>query len=195
METEHKGEIEVIVPSSKNLTKTHTRSKQDLPKYWSKEEINQKLDDVKNPRHKMFLVFLWMSGTRVSEALNVQKKDIDFKNYTIRIRWLKSRKYNERNIPMHPTLKAILEAYTGAMNQEAQIFPFGRVRAWQIVRKCMGGHPHQMRHSFAVNWLRQGADIITLHRILGHKNIQHTMEYLKIVPSDQGKELIKIQFT
>lgn len=56
------------------------------------------------------------------------------------------------------------------------------------------GHPHQFRHSFAVNWLRNNGDIIILHRILGHTKIQTTMEYLKIVPTDQGKELLKINF-
>jgi len=58
----------------------------------------------------------------------------------------------------------------------------------------MNGHPHQFRHSFAVNWLRCGGELVVLSRMLGHSNIQSTMEYLKIVPLDVGKELLKIQF-
>jgi len=51
-----------------------------------------------------------------------------------------------------------------------------------------------LRHSFAVNWLRCGGEIDVLHRILGHSKIQTTMEYLKIVPRDQGKALMGIDF-
>jgi site-specific recombinase XerD len=48
--------------------------------------------------------------------------------------------------------------------------------------------------AFAVNWLRSDGDVVTLHRILGHANIQTTMIYLRIVPLDQGRELMKIRF-
>jgi hypothetical protein len=47
---------------------------------------------------------------------------------------------------------------------------------------------------FAVNWLRHQGDIYVLSRYMGHSRIQNTMEYLKIVPMDQGRELMKITF-
>jgi integrase len=114
----------------------------------------------------------------------------------MRLKWLKSRKYKHRIVPIHPRLKDILEIYTATLNQEDKIFPYTRQRADKIIKKHFGqeGHAHRFRHSFAVNWLRSEGDIVTLHRILGHSKIQTTMEYLKIVPIDQGKELIKIKF-
>lgn len=168
--------------------------KMEIPKYWDRDEVNALLDQVKNYKHKMFLQFLWLSGVRITEAISLKKKDIDFKNYVMRVRWLKSRKYQERVLPVHPTLKNMLEMYTGAMTQETLVFPFTRQQGWQIAKKWTDGHPHKFRHSFAVNWLRCGGDIVILHRILGHSKIQTTMEYLKIVPVDQGKELLKIKF-
>jgi integrase len=188
--------IELISPvqNNKNLTKTSSRVKQDLPKYWDKEYINNRLESIIDNKNKMLIRFLWMSGVRISEALSLHKKDIDFKNYVMRIKWLKNRKYNERIVPIHPKLKDILEMYTAAMNLEDRIFPFTRQRAWQITTLWLDGNPHKLRHSFAVNWLRCNGDLVTLHRILGHSKIQTTMEYLKIVPIDQGKELIKINF-
>jgi integrase/recombinase XerD len=181
-------------PRGKDLTKRATGFKQDFRKYWSKELIQSRLEKVTNHKDKMLLMFLWMSGVRITEALGLNKQDFDFKNFVMRIKWLKNRKYNERMVPIHPRLKDILELYTAAMKQEESIFPYSRQRAWQIVQKWMGGYPHQFRHSFAVNWLQQGGDIVILHRILGHSKIQTTMEYLKIVPADQGKELLKINF-
>jgi len=186
-------EIEVL--KDKDLTNSPQYvNKKDLPKYWDRSYINQRIDAIINQEHKMLLRFLWMSGVRITEAISLRKRDIDFQNYTMNLRWLKSRKYHQRICPIHPMLKTLLELFTGKMGLEDLVFPISRQRAWQLTQKYLNGHPHQLRHSFAVNWLRCDGDLIVLHRILGHSKIQTTMEYLKIVPTDQGKELIKITF-
>lgn len=176
------------------LQKTHRTSKTDIRHYWDRDEINRRLDKVTNYKHKILLIFLWMSGVRITEAIGLRKMDLDLKAYLMRVRWLKSRFYKDRMIPIHPRLKDILEVYTATLKAEDKVFPYSRQRAWQIVQQWMDGHPHQFRHSFARNWLLCGGDIVVLHKILGHSRIQTTMEYLKIVPVDQGKELIKIIF-
>jgi len=185
---------ELTVLDKKDLTKTVLKCKQEIRKYWDRDYINKKLDEIKNPEHRMLLQFLWMSGVRITEAVSLTKGKIDFQNYVMTMRWLKSRKYNERIVPLHPRLRELLMLYSASMLADDRVFNISRQRAWQLTRKYLGGHPHQLRHSFAVNWLRCGGDIVVLHRILGHSKIQTTMEYLKIVPIDQGKELIKIQF-
>ena len=95
---------------------------------------------------------------------------------------------------MHPLLKDVLNLYVVNMKANDLVFPICRQRAFQITKKYLQGSPHQLRHSFSVNWLKCGGDIVILSRMLGHSKIQTTMEYLKIVPLDQGKELIKIKF-
>lgn len=184
--------VEILKPQ--NLTKTSQTVKKDIRKYWDKEFITQRLSLITNHSHKMLLQFLWRSGVRISEAVSLQKQNIDFKNYTMTVKWLKNRKYLYRVLPLHPSLRDVLEVYTAIMKAEEKVFPITRQRAWQITRTYLNGYPHQMRHSFAVNWLRCGGDVVVLHRILGHSKLQTTMEYLKIVPVDQGKELIKISF-
>ena len=168
--------------------------KQHLPKYWDKEHINQMIENVNNHQYKMLLTFLWYSGVRVTEAISLRKQDIDFEHYTMQVRWLKSKKYQYRIVPIHPELRNLLQLYTATFKAENRVFPITRQRAWQITKKYLNGHPHQLRHSFAVNWLRCNGNIITLHRMLGHSKIQTTMEYLKIVPNDLGEELMKINF-
>ena len=185
-------EIEVLKPQ--DLTFRVRPVKQELPKYWSRDYINQKIEQVSNHQYKMLLVFLWYSGVRITEAISLRKQDIDFEHYVMSLRWLKSRKYITRNTPLHPQLRDILQLYVATLKAEDRVFPITRQRAWQITKQYLNGSPHQLRHSFAVNWLRCDGDIVTLHRVLGHSKIQTTMEYLKIVPIDQGKELIKIQF-
>jgi len=194
-ETNHtQTEKKIIVLEERNLTKTSQSVKRDLAKYWDKEYINRNIDTIQNPRHQMLLRFLWMSGVRITEAVNLTKGEIDFQHYTIKVKWLKSRKYHSRNVPLHPQLRNMLQVYTASMKESERVFPITRQRAWQVTKKYLKGHPHQLRHSFAVNWLRCSGDVIILHRVLGHSKIQTTMEYLKIVPIDQGKELMKITF-
>lgn len=163
-------------------------------KYWDRDYINDRINRIENTSHKMLMIFLWMSGVRITEAVSLQKKDIDFRNDVMIVKWQKSRKYLRRVVPMHPELRQMLEIYTGPIKSEDKVFNITRQRAWQLTQKYLNGHPHQLRHSFAVNWLRCDGDLVTLHRVLGHSKIQTTMEYLKICPVDQGKELIKITF-
>ena len=186
----------VVMPvrERQDLTLTAESVKTDLPKYWDRDYINHCINQCANHEHKILLQFLWMSGVRITEAISLRKQDIDFQNYAVTLRWLKSRKYQRRVLPLHPRLRDLLQLYTATLKAEDRVFPITRQRAWQLTQKYLRGHPHQLRHSFAVNWLRSGGDIVTLHRVLGHSKIQTTMEYLKIVPIDQGKELLKVQF-
>lgn len=177
-----------------DLTISSQSVKTDLIPYWDRQELNHMIDNINNHEHQMLIKFLWMSGVRVTEAVSLRKQDINFEHYTITVRWLKSRKYKQRVVPLHPILRDLLKLYTATMKTEDRVFPLSRQRAWQICQKHLGGKTHKLRHSFAVNWLRCNGDLTTLHRVLGHSKIQTTMEYLKIVPIDQGKELIKIQF-
>lgn len=187
-------DTDIVVLRSQDLTNSSINVKQELRKYWDRDYINEHIEMCKNNSHKMLMRFLWITGVRITEAVSLRKRDINFADYLITVRWLKSRKYHQRVLPMHPDIKLVLELYVANMKADERVFPITRQRAFQITTQHLGGSPHKLRHSFAVNWLRCKGDIVILHRILGHSKIQTTMEYLKIVPIDQGKELIKIQF-
>lgn len=186
-------EVEVLKDKSLTNSKGNVKRK-ELAKYLDKDYINSKIPLIDNNQERMLIIFLWMTGTRISEAIEVRKKDIDFNNKTIRITWLKNRKYSERNIPVATRLSDMLRFYTGALNLEDKLFPFSRQNAWNITKKWFNVNPHTFRHSFAVNYLRQGGRIESLYRLLGHKNVKTTFEYLNIVPTDLGKDLDKIEF-
>lgn len=185
---------DLTVLNNKNLTKDIKNVKKGIRKYWEKEYIHERTDQIKNPKHRVMMQTLWYTGMRVSELINIKKEDIDLENYTLRIKWLKNRKYKERIIPLHPHLRDILQFFIADLNKQDKVFGMSRQRVYQLTKKYFGGSPHQMRHSFAVNWLRCDGDIVLLKRILGHSHIRTTMKYLQIVPQDIGKELIKIKF-
>lgn len=190
-----KERVTDLVLDQKNITSSIEKdNSHNMRKYMSRDYINECLSKMPSGQNRVLCVFLWKTGVRISEAINVRKQDIDFENYIIKIKWLKNRKYKERHLPMHPSLFDILHYYVSSLNLADKLFPISRQRAERITKRWFKYSPHAFRHSFAVNWLRCDGDLIILSRYLGHARIKETMEYLKIVPIDQGKELIKIQF-
>jgi len=185
---------DVVVLSKSDLIKQGITTKLESRKYLDKEFINYKISALPMGQKRMLLTYLWMSGVRVTEAVNLVKNQIDFNKSMMTVKWLKSRKYKERVVPIHSRLLPLLQIYTSSFKAEAKVFPITRQRVYQITQEVLGCSPHQLRHSFAVNWLRGKGNIVVLHRILGHARLQTTMEYLKIVPMDQLEELEKINF-
>jgi len=188
--------MEIVAHSQskpQKLDKNVTNVK-NLPEYWDADYIRNRIQRVTPGMHKVLYQTMWMTGIRITEALNIRKRDIDLKNHTINVRWQKNRKYHNRNVACHPNLISILEVYTAGMNQEDKLFPITRQRAWQLYQRDFNGKPHKMRHSFAVHWLRNGQSLAMLSRHLGHSRIQTTMIYLQIVPLDVGKQLLEVEF-
>ena len=75
---------------------------------------------------------------------------------------------------------------------------------WQLIRQVrklrpflpavlQGFQPRWLRHSWAIHALRNGVDLVTVQRQLGHSDLEITAVYLRFAPSDPQKVLRAFQ--
>ncbi|MEW9077395.1 tyrosine-type recombinase/integrase [Terrisporobacter glycolicus] len=154
------------------------------------------MDSYINARNKCIMSVLIDTGIRCSELCNI--KSIDVKETTIYI-FGKGRK--ERIVPISPKLKKVMIKYErirssylkdnalyydnyflSFRNRPLTIEAIERVvklACNRIVRDEIRCSPHTCRHYYAQSQLRNGLDVYSLSRLLGHDDISITKRYLE----------------
>lgn len=162
-------------------------------------------------RDKAILELLFSTGLRVSELANLKIKDINLKREEFSVRgkgskirvvflsqqakyWLE--KYLAARHDVSPYMFVALDrAKAGREDGDASPLTPRSIeriiakyaRAVGIMKKIT---PHTLRHSFATDLLRNGADIRSVQSMLGHASITTTQIYTHV--TDQGlKEVYK----
>jgi integrase/recombinase XerC len=182
------------------------RVERKLPNHLSIQEMiafieTPENDTVLGKRDRAILELLYASGVRVSELVNLNLRDIDFVNQTVRVKG-KGRK--ERIVPFGDHACAALETYLGVRGEllaEADpehldpLAVFMNYQGTRIttrsvgrmidkhVKRCADLHhisPHSLRHSFATHLLDAGADLRTIQELLGHARLSTTQQYTHV---------------
>lgn len=145
-------------------------------------------------RNHLIILTLFQTGLRVSELVNLRKKDIQEDNLIVR----GGKGGRDRVIPIKNDLRNILLVFSDQMNAEDYLFKLTDRQVRNIIKKYeisgYHAHPHTLRHSFAVHCLRGGMNIRALQMILGHSSLGTTQIYLDLVGSDLKDEYKKINW-
>lgn len=64
---------------------------------------------------------------------------------------------------------------------EANLYTFKKICKEVNIRKDIRCSPHTARHYYAQSQLKNGLDVYTLSRLLGHEDIQITKRYLQSI--------------
>jgi integrase/recombinase XerD len=164
------------------------------PHYLTKEEVHHIISLIRKPRDQMIIDFLWNTGVRVSELINVRVSDIDSYVGVVTVKTLKQKRPTERSIPIPKEfLNRILDyaEYNSLIGSDF-LFHLTRQDIFYLVsRYCkLAGidkkrsHPHIFRHSFAVNCVIQGISGTVLAEWLGHSGLGTVMIYARALAKD-----------
>ena len=144
----------------------------------------------------VFENYLIATGNRLSTALNVQIRDLNFEDGILTLRKTKNRK--QQIIPLSASLADVLQEYLVVRGGQPEDYLFcnnygeqASNRTWQtlvyrynVKRDVNVTSIHAFRHSFARLWILNHGDIMRLKTILGHSNIAVTNEYLQMFGQD-----------
>lgn len=194
----------------------HIFTATEMEKIWTIVDSISPATSVPNLHRCIPVLFrlLWASGLRISEALGIDVKDVDFETNIITIMHGKLDK--ERLIPMSTSLSAVLKTYADECTVD-----FGKNEPFFYYRRGerLGGHQiyqhfrltllrsgipyqgkdkgprlHDFRHTFAVNAMNKMADegkdlyvaLPILSAYLGHESVEATERYVRLTEDRIG---------
>jgi len=156
-------------------------------------------------RDRAILLLLLDTGIRASELCRLTVGDVDLEEGEIVIRPQGSgKKSRPRVIPIGKRTRRALWDYL-ARREDIQEDPdpstlplflgkFGKPLNRTALRKLLqrlgeragvpNVHPHRFRHTFAIFYLRNGGDVFTLQKILGHRSLYMVRRYLSLAQED-----------
>tara|TARA_A100001234_G_scaffold35502_1_gene27834 strand:- start:375 stop:1016 length:642 start_codon:yes stop_codon:yes gene_type:complete len=149
-------------------------------------------------RNETIIEVLYSCGLRVSELINLKISDLFLDENLIKVL---GKGNKERFVPVSNTAKKLIVEYIESIRNfkkikkghEDTLFinnrgqKLTRVMIYTILNN-LANHiglkkkisPHVLRHSFATHLIENGADIISIQKMMGHENIVTTEKYLHV---------------
>ena len=167
--------------------------KQALPKFLTKEELNQFFEACDDDERRLFMAIL-LTGMRKGEVEHLTWSDVNFELGVIFIQakpqfdWRP--KTDERTIPVSASLRELLlEQYDHRTsdelvfaNSEGNVDNYILARLKKVCRRA-GLRPstvHALRHSFGAHLRMAGVPLADIADLLGHKDLATTQIYAKV---------------
>jgi integrase len=97
-----------------------------------------------------------------------------------------------RRVPLSPELAAELRGRVGRLVSFATGSPGSFAIRVRRLTGIEGFHVHQMRHTFACQWLERGGSLAALQQVLGHASITTTQRYEKLSDEAVMREAARI---
>lgn len=182
-------------------TKVSKRLRQAL----TEEELEILRNSCTTIREKALLEFLFSTGCRLSEIVNINKKDINWSELSVIVigKGNKQRK-------VYFTIKArlLLQQYLKTRKDintalfVTSKFPYKRLGGRSIQREIKtiaknanmdkSVYPHLIRHTFATQGLNNGIPITVLQELMGHENSSTTLIYAELNDNTIKQEYRKL---
>jgi integrase/recombinase XerC len=156
------------------------KKQKPLPKAQDLEHLNQIMYELeKSPTKYAMFLLAFGAGLRASEIVAICKNDITGNTLLV-----KGKGGKERIVPLLPI---VIRAINEVPKNGDVLFPYDRrfiTNEIRLLRRKMGLPEsmtlHSLRHSFATEMLKNGADLRLIQELLGHSNLSTTQIYTKL---------------
>lgn len=188
-----------------------SRDDDDRIYYVTKDEFDHMCENCGTPyvRNRLVLELLWQTGMRKNELSGIELDEVDIDNHRIRVYGSKTSEW--RTVHYQPSLNRLMniwiEQERPLMRDSPYLFPTNRSEqiSAKMISKIVRGAAedvneivgtthngnsrrritvHSLRHGHAVHALKSGVDVRSVQTQLGHKKLDTTMQYLRLIEDD-----------
>lgn len=145
-------------------------------------------EEGNNLMYKGIIFILINTGIRLTELYNIEKKNVNAKEFEILL--TKTKNGKDRVVFFRPTIKALINDLikeknnhkfllhnrlkNRPINYSDMTYLFKKIKDDLNIKKL---HPHMFRHTYATKLLQNGVDIKTVMDLMGHNNLSTTQRY------------------
>lgn len=164
----------------------------------------------KRERDRLLLALFAYAGLRRAELLGLDWEDVDLARRLLRVRRGKGGRM--RVVPIHPALVPLFVAYLNAGERIGQgpllVGTQGRRLSAGILAQTFKRYakaaglterkrvtPHTLRHVFASELLRAGANLRQIQELLGHKHLDSTQRYTRVTAHELRGAVKRLRYS
>lgn len=148
-------------------------------------------------RDKSMILFLLDTGVRLGELCRAKIQDVNLSDGVVLVApYSSGQKTTPRYVYLGQTAKKVLWHYLAMQSNprpEDPIFGLSMKTTREILAKIakqagvLNCHPHRFRHTFAIEYIRNGGDPFTLQKLLGHSTLDMVRHYVNVVETDKRR--------
>jgi site-specific recombinase XerD len=174
-----------------------------------RDDVWKRNHDGKRERDRLLLALFAYAGLRRSELLGLDWQDVDLDRRLLKVRNAKGGR--QRTVPIHPALEPLFIDYLKIRAGDCEPALFvgvqGRRLSQTILTQTFLRYaraagvtarkrvtPHTLRHVFASELLRAGANLRQIQELLGHKHLDSTQRYTRVTAHELRGAVKRLRF-
>lgn len=172
-----------------------------LPFVPTQEEAETFISTMTDPKPKAMVSLLYGSGLRVGECCSLRYEDIQRSNLRVHVRHSKNRS-DRYAILSERSLDLLTQYWFACGRPRGFLFPQQRgadkpINTFYLSTKIhrhedeLGWERHftchSFRHAFGTHLYENGADLLTIKELMGHKSLSSTMLYIHLAAASSRK--------
>lgn len=174
-----------------------------------RSDVWKRKHDGKRERDRLLLALFAYAGLRRSELLGLDWQDVDLEHRVLKVRRAKGGR--QRIVPIHPALEPLFLDYLRVRAGDPEPALFVGIQGRRLSQTIMTQTflryaraagvaerkrvtPHTLRHVFASELLRAGANLRQIQELLGHKHLDSTQRYTRATGHELRGAVKRLQF-